>query len=160
MTDEAEEVTGERAARRTLKNWAARAQVGVPFGPGLGLEEAKDAVWEDVEEDAEVRLWGRRVALRLARSRKGGNLDLADWDRVLGHTTGSLARFAITDAQLRRCIRYGDEMKLVADQMLVESGRQYNRWLRDDEFALNAYVIHQVTLLRLGEAGILKIIDR
>jgi hypothetical protein len=155
MTDQPENALGEVAAVRVLNQWAAESRVGEPFGPGLGLEEAKDAVWECVEEDAEVRIWGRGVGLDLARSHKTGQVSFEDWDRVLGLTTDALARYAVSDVALRRCVRYTDEMKKVAIQMLEETGNQYNRWLRDDEFALTAYVLHQVVSLRLSAAGIL-----
>jgi hypothetical protein len=46
-------------------------------------------------------------------------------------------------------------MEQVAIQMLDETGNQYSRWLRDDEFALTAFVLHQVVYLRLRAAGIL-----
>ncbi|MBF6557753.1 MAG: hypothetical protein IVW52_16655 [Acidimicrobiales bacterium] len=155
MTGQPDNDLGEVAAVRVLKQWAAESRVGEPFGPGLGLEEAKDAVWECVEEDAEVRIWGRGVGLDLARSHKTGQLSFGDWDRVLGLTGDALARYAVSDVALRRCARYADEMKQVAIQMLDETGNQYSRWLRDDEFALTVYVLHQVVYLRLNAAGIL-----
>jgi hypothetical protein len=155
MTEQPDSELGEGAAVRVLKQWAAESRVGEPFGPGLGLEEAKDAVWECVEEDAEVRIWGRGVGLDLARSHKKGPLSFGDWDRVLGLTSEALARYAVSEASLRRCVRYADEMKMVVTQMLEETGNQYSRWLRDDEFALTAYVFHQVVYLRLRAAGIL-----
>jgi hypothetical protein len=155
MTGQPDHDLGEVAAVRVLTQWAAESRVGEPFGPGLGLEEAKDAVWECVEEDAEVRIWGRGVGLDLARSHEKGQLSFQDWDRVLGLTTDALARYAVSDVALRRCVRYADEMKKVAIQMLDGTGGQYNRWLRDDEFALTAYVFHQVVYLRLRAAGIL-----
>ena len=95
------------------------------------------------------------MGLDLARSHKTGQVSFEDWDRVLGLTSDALARYAVSDVALRRCVRYADEMKNVAIQMLDETGNQYNRWLRDDEFALTAYVFHQVVLLRLSAAGIL-----
>lgn len=151
--------TGEVGAFRVLKKWASRKDVGSPFGPGLGLEDALRAIAGYIEEPTDVRLWGRGLALDLAREHQSGTVKFDNWDAVMGCTSEAFDQHRLSKSQGLACKDSLNDAKRVVIEMLEQSGPSFDRWAVDDQFALCSYVIQQIAYLRLGAIGLLDIID-
>ena len=156
---EAEIVTGEVGAFRILKRWGTRAKIGSPFGPSFGLEDAQREVRPFIEEPTDIRLWGEGLALALGREHQAGVLNFNNWDDVMGCTSRAFAKYGLTESQGIACYEALTDAKRVVIEMIERSGPSFEKWTRDDGFALCAYVTQQVAYFRLGALGLIDIID-
>lgn len=152
-------LTGEVGAFRVLKKWGNRTQVGLPFGPSFGLEDAKQAVAQYIEQPTDVRLWGRGLALDLASQHQSGVLGFDNWDEAMGCTSRAFASHGLSEDQGLACYESLKEAKRVVIDMIDQIGPAFDKWASDDSFALSAYVTHQVAYLRFGALGLIDTID-
>lgn len=146
--------TAEQAAFDALRAWSRSDQVGVPFGPGLGLEEAVAVVRQYLSHPSYLRRCGSGV-IRVAGHDIGmGGISFDDWDRILGHQRDTFRRQGLSKRHLLACVDSVRQAKAVLVQFLEQEGPVFRQWQRDDALAAEAYTWHVVTACRLTEAGL------
>jgi hypothetical protein len=147
-------VGGEEAAVRALRAWSGSDQVGVPFGPGLGLEDAVAAVRRHLRDPAYLRSCASGVMRVAGHDLYTGRVTMEDWDRVLGHGSTVFRGINLPRRRQLACVDSAGRAKMLLYEVVAQDGPLYRQWQRDDALVAEAYAWHVVVVRRLGEAGL------
>jgi Serine/threonine protein kinase len=124
-----------------------------PFGPGLGLDEATEAVRQAIPADFLTPL-AESVASHLNELRVGHHLTQTQWNRALGGTSPDLATAPNADD-----IRDGIERSMgLLDAFALPDGARLRSWA-DPTVATTMLIYHGVAWLRLVDARVVPSAD-
>jgi hypothetical protein len=156
-----EKTDSEAAAFRAIRHFGTRDKIGAPFGPACGLEEAMTLVrrvFSYVDSDR-LALASEGAASIVADDIARRRVTFDDWDNILGHHLETYKRHGLGKMDLRVAIHSLSEVKKLLGDIQVHSGPQYAKWVKDEDFKIQAFVYCWVTNCRLGESGKLPLLE-
>jgi hypothetical protein len=153
LSDFADSLAGRSdAAIAALATLAQEGDVGRPFGPGFGLEQARGWLLEILSNQSELQAVGGVAGDTLAAGFRSKSVDFDAIDEVLGIDEGA-RRFGLSRRQQAANIGSIEGSKEVLVAIARDDFAGLKRWLHDVPFMAEVLAYHQLAILRLRAVG-------
>jgi hypothetical protein len=143
------------AATAALATLAQAGDVGRPFGPGFGLEEARAWLLQIFKNQSELQATGHVAGDILIAAIRARRIDLKSVSKVLGIDEVAARRFDLSKRQHIALMDFSSAAQTVLLNMAKEDLVGLKKWFSDMSFMAEILAYHQLAVLRLRVAGLL-----
>jgi len=137
------------AATAALATLARASDVGRPFGPGFGLEQAREWLLQILPNQSELQAVGHVAGDTLAAGFRSKRIDFDTIDKVLGIDGEGVRRFGLSRRQEAANIQAIEGAKETLVAMARDDLLALRRWHDDVSFMAEVLAYHQMAVLRL-----------
>ena len=141
------------AATAALATLARASDVGRPFGPGFGLEQAREWLLQILPNQSELQAVGHAAGDTLVAGFLSKRIDFDTIDKVLGIDGEGVRRFGLSRRQEAANIRAIEGAKETMVAMAGDDLLALRKWHGDARFMAEVLAYHQLAVLRLRLTG-------
>jgi hypothetical protein len=141
------------AATAALATLARAGDAGRPFGPGFGLEQAREWLLQILPNQSELQAVGHVAGDTLIAGFRSKRIDFDSIDRVLGIDQEGVRKFSLSRRQEAANIRAIEGAKETLVAMTGDDLLALRKWHGDARFMAEVLAYHQLAVLRLRLTG-------
>lgn len=141
------------AATAALATLARASDIGRPFGPGFGLEQAREWLLQILPNQSELQAVGHVAGDILIAGFRSKSIDFDTIDKVLGIDEDGVRRLGLSRRQEAANIRAIEGAKETLGAMASDDFHALRKWHGDTRLMAEVLAYHQLAVLRLRLTG-------